>query len=152
MPAHHKPDLIRAIRYTIDPTCQLLGDPTFRGRRQLQIIECKYSTYGNTQANIGHVYTVYKALKQALKTHGTLWADIKIIPIFIQRTRTLNVKTVARITQLVSVKEGTPNVLTYKQLPKSAKAIAMALHVHTHAWLSHLSRISRKRLATKTKR
>jgi hypothetical protein len=45
-PTHHKPDIIRAIGYTIGPDGTLKEDPTYRGRRQLQLIECKYSTDG----------------------------------------------------------------------------------------------------------
>jgi hypothetical protein len=42
----------------------------------------------------------------------------------------INVKTLAEIAQLVSFKEKPPDALTYKQLLKPAKKIAMALHVH----------------------
>jgi hypothetical protein len=55
-PTHHKPDLIRAIGYITSLEGQLVPDLTFRGRRQLQIIECKYSPDGNTQAVIDHIY------------------------------------------------------------------------------------------------
>jgi hypothetical protein len=72
--------LVRAVGYTIGPNCQLIRDPTSQGRRQLQLIECKNSTDGNTQEIIDHIHTIYEPLKQALQTHGTLKAGIKIIP------------------------------------------------------------------------
>ena len=52
---HNRPDLIRAIGYIISSNGQLIPDPTYRGRRQIQIIEYKYSTNGNTQAVINHI-------------------------------------------------------------------------------------------------
>ena len=44
------------------------------------MIECKYSTDGNTHDIIEHIYIIYESLKLALQTHGTIKADIKIIP------------------------------------------------------------------------
>jgi hypothetical protein len=81
--------------------------------------------------------------------HGTLTTEIKIIPIVIIRIGTFNVKTLAKIAQLVSFKEKPPDALTYKQLPKPAQKIAMTLHVHAQEWLSYISKISRKILTTK---
>ncbi len=78
-------------------------------------------------------------------------ADVKIIPIVISRTGTFHVKTLAEIAQLVSFKENPPDELTYKQLPNTAKRIAMALHTHAQEWLTHISKISRKILNTKAK-
>ena len=52
---------------------------------------------GNTQAVIEHIYNIYEPLKQALQIHGTLKADIKIIPIVISRTGTFNFRTLAEI-------------------------------------------------------
>jgi hypothetical protein len=150
-PTHHKPDIIRAIGYTIGPDGKLREDPTYRGRRQLQLIECKYSTDGNITDIIDHIYTIYEPLKQALQTHGTLQAEIKIIPIVISRTGTFNVKTLAEIAQLISLDEEPPDAMTYKQLPKPAQQIAMTLHVHAQEWLSHISKISRTILTTKPK-
>jgi hypothetical protein len=72
------------------------------GRRLIQIIECKYSTDGNIQAVINHIYNIYEPLKQALQTHDTLKAEIQIIPIVISRTGTFNTRTLAEIAQLVS--------------------------------------------------
>ena len=66
-----------------------------------------------------------------MQTHGRLKADIKIIPIGISRTCTFNVKTLAKIAQLVSYKEEPPDLMTYKHLPKPAKHIDMALHTYT---------------------
>jgi hypothetical protein len=120
-PTHHKPDIIRAIGYTIGPDGTLKEDPTYKGRRQLQLIECKYSTDGNITDIIDRIYTIYEPLKQALQTHGTLKAYIKIIPIVISRTGTFNVKTLAEIAQLISFDEEPPDALTYKQLPKPAQ-------------------------------
>jgi hypothetical protein len=150
-PTHHKPDIIRAIGYTTGPDGKLREDPTYRGRRQLQLIECKYSTNGNITDIIDHIYTIYEPLKQALQTHGTLQAEIKIIPIVISRTGTFNVKTLAEIAQLISLDEEPPDAMTYKQLPKPAQQIAMTLHVHAQEWLSHISKISRTILTTKPK-
>jgi hypothetical protein len=129
-PAHHRPDLIMAVGYAFGPNSKLIRDPTFQGRRQLQLIECKHSVDGKTQEIIDHIHAIYKPLKQALQTHGTLKTNIKIIPIVISRTGTFHVKTLAEIAQLVSPKEEPPDTLTYKQLPRPAKKIAMTLHVH----------------------
>jgi hypothetical protein len=150
-PTHHRPNLTRAIGYTINSNGELIPDPIYRGRRQIQIIECKYSTDGNMQAVIDHIYNIYEPLKHALQIHGTLQAEIIIIPIVISRTGTFNVRTPAGIAQLVSFREEPPDTLTYKQLPKPAKKIAMALHVHAQEWLSYIFKISRKILTTKTK-
>ena len=70
---------------------------------------------------IDHIHTIYEPIKQDLQTHGTLKADIKIIPIFTSQTGTFNVKTLAEIAYLVSFKEETPDILTYKQLLGPAK-------------------------------
>jgi hypothetical protein len=150
-PTHHKPDIIRAIGYFIGPDGTLKEDPTYKGRRQLQLIECKYSTDGNITDIIDHIHTIYEPLKQALQTYGTLKADIKIIPIVISRTGTFHVKTLAEIAQLISFEEEPPDALTYKQLPKPAQQIAMTLHIHAQEWLSHISKISRTILTTKQK-
>jgi hypothetical protein len=73
------------------------------------------------QKVIDHIYTIYEPLKQAVQTHGTIRADVIIVPIVISKTGTFNVKTLAEITQLVSFKEEIPDELIYKQLPRSAK-------------------------------
>ncbi len=41
-----------------------------------------------------------------------------------------HVKTLAEIAQSVSFKEEPPDALAFKQLPKTAKKNAIALHVH----------------------
>jgi hypothetical protein len=87
-PTHHRPDLIRAIGYATNSNGQLIPDPTYRGIRQLQLIECKYSTDGNAQAVIYHINNIYEPLKQGLQIHGTIKAEIIIIPIVISRTGT----------------------------------------------------------------
>ena len=141
-----------AVGFTLNKQGRLVKDLTYRGRRQIQIIECKYSTDGNIQTIIDHIYDIYEPLRQALQTHGTLKADVKIIPIVISRTGTFHVKTQAEISQLVSFTEEPPDELTFKQLPPTAKRITMALHVHAQEWLSHISKISRKILTTKIKK
>jgi hypothetical protein len=140
------------VGFTLNKQGKLAKDLTYRGKRQIQIIECKYSTDGNIQRIIDHIYNVYEPLRLALQTHGTLKAEVKIIPIVISRTGTFHVKTLAEIAQLVSFSEEPLDELAFKQLPPTAKRIAMALHVHAQEWLSHISKTSRKILATKTKK
>jgi len=120
-PTHHRPDLVRAVGYTSGPNGQVINDPTYRGRRHLQLIECKYSTDGITQEIINHIHIIYEPLYQTLQTRGTINADIKIIPIVISIFGTFNFKTLAEIIQLVSIKEEPLEALTYKHLPKPAK-------------------------------
>ena len=141
IPKHHKPYLIRAVGFTLNNQGQLVKDLTYRGRRQIQIIECKYSTDGNIQTIIDHKYCIYEPVRLALQPHGTLKAEVKIIPIVISRTSTFHVKTLAEIAQLVSFKKESLNELTFKQLPLTAKRIAIALHVHAQEWVSDISKI-----------
>jgi hypothetical protein len=140
------------VGFTLNKQGKLVKDPTYRGRRQIQTIECKYSTDGNIQTIIEHIYDIYEPLRQALQTYGTLKADVKIIPIVISRTGTFHVKTLAEISQLVAFTEEPPDELTFKQLSPTAKRITMALHLHAQEWLSHISKIARKTLTTKTKK
>jgi len=147
-PTHQRPDLIRAVGYTFGPIGKLSSEPTYQGRREPQLIECKCSTDENIPEIINHIHTIYEPLKQALQHHGTLKADIKIISIVISRTITFNVKTLAEIAQLVSFKEEPPDTLTYKQLARPAKKMYMAFHVHAQELLSHISKILRKILTT----
>jgi len=70
-----------------------------------------------------HVYDIYEPLRLALQTHGTLKANVKIIPIVISRTCIFHVKTLAEIAQLISFKEEPPDELAFKQLPITAKRI-----------------------------
>jgi len=150
-PHHHRPDLIRAVGYILTPDGRLTKDITYRGRRHLQLIECKYSTDGNTHDIIEHIYIIYEPLNLALQTFGRIKAEIKIIPIVINRTCTFNVKTLAVIAQLRSYNEEPPDTMTYKQLPKQGKHIATSLHKHAQEWLSHISKHLRKILTTKQK-
>jgi hypothetical protein len=66
------------------------------------------------------IYNIYEPLRQALQTHGTLTAEIKIIPFVISRTSTFNVKTLAEIAQLVSFKKEPPDALIFKPLLEPA--------------------------------
>ena len=88
--------------YILTPDGRLTKDLIYRGRKQLQHIECKYSTDDNTHDIIEHIYIIYEPLKLALQTHGKIKADIKIIPIVISIIGTFNVRTLAEIEQLVS--------------------------------------------------
>jgi hypothetical protein len=108
-PKHHKADLIRVVGFTLNKQGKLVKYLTHRGRRQIQIIECKYSTDGNIQEIIDHIYDIYEPLRLALQTHGTLKAEVKIILIVISRTVTFHVKTLAEIAQLVSFTEEPPS-------------------------------------------
>ncbi len=116
--------------FTLDKLGKLDKDLTYRGRRQFQINYCKYSTDGNIQTIIEHIYEIYEPLRQALQTFGTLKADVKIISIVISRTGSFHVKTLAEISQLVSFAEEPPDGLIFKKLSPTAKIITMALHVH----------------------
>jgi hypothetical protein len=62
-PKRHKPDLIRAVGFTLNKQGKLVKDLTYRERRQIQIIECKYSTDGNMQTIIEHIYDIYEPLR-----------------------------------------------------------------------------------------
>jgi hypothetical protein len=62
IPTHHILDLARAIGYTINSNGQLIPEPTYRGRRQIRIIECKYSADGDTQVVVDHIYNIYEPL------------------------------------------------------------------------------------------
>ncbi len=82
-PKHYKPDLIRVVGFTLNKQGKLVKDLTYRGQRQMQIIECKYATDGNINTIIEHIYEIYDPLRQALQTYGTLKAEVKIIHIVI---------------------------------------------------------------------
>ena len=96
-PKHHRPDLIRAVGCTTNSEGRLIIDPTYRGRRQIQIIECKYSKDGNIKEIIDHIYQLYEPLTTALQTHGRLKADAKIFSIVISKTNTFNLKTLQKL-------------------------------------------------------
>ena len=116
-PRHHKPDLIRAVGFTLNTQGKLVKDLTYRGRRQIQIIECKYSTKGSIQTIIDHIYDIYEPLRLALQTYGTLKEEFKTFHVVISRTGTFHVKTLAEIAQIVSFQEEPPDELNFKQLP-----------------------------------
>ncbi len=107
--------------FTLNKQAKLVKDLTYRGRRQIQIIECKYSTDGNIQSIIEHIYEIYESLRQVLQAYSTLKADVKTIPIVISRAGTFHVKTLAKISQLVSFTEEPRDGLPFKQLPPRPK-------------------------------
>ena len=144
---HHKPDLIRGTRYNINSRGALVKDTTYRGRRCLQLIECKYSTDSNMSDIIGHIHTIYTPLKQAIQLHNNGRIQVEVIPIVISRIGNFHTRTLAEIVQLVSFKENPPDTLTYKSLPPQAQTIAMTLHTHAQEWLIFMSKISRSSLA-----
>jgi hypothetical protein len=84
-PKYHKPDIIRAIGYIINPRGALIADPTYRGQRCLQITECKYSTYSNISDIIEHIHIIYEPLKQAIHLHNNGRIQVEVIPIVISR-------------------------------------------------------------------
>jgi hypothetical protein len=58
-PQPHTPNLVRVVgQYTMDSEEKLKRDPSYKGHRQIQIIECKYSTDGNIPTIIGHIYNI----------------------------------------------------------------------------------------------
>ncbi len=68
----------------------------------------QYSTDGNIQTIIEHIYEIYDPLRQELQTYGTLKAGVKITPIVNSRTGTFHVKALAEISKLVSFTVETP--------------------------------------------
>jgi hypothetical protein len=62
-PKDHKPYLIRAVGFTLNKQGKLVKGLTYRGRRQIQIFECKYSTDGNIQTIIEHIHEIYEPLR-----------------------------------------------------------------------------------------
>jgi len=64
---HHRPDLVRAVNYTLDSEGKLKRDPTYRGRRKMQIIECKYSTDGNIPTIIHHIFQTHDITRDGKK-------------------------------------------------------------------------------------
>jgi hypothetical protein len=145
-PIHHKPDIIRAIGYIINSRGALVADPTYKGRRCLQLIQCKYSTDSNILEVINHIHTIYEPLKQTIQLHNNGRIQVEVIPIVISRTRNFHTRTLAEIAQLVSFKENPLETLTYKSLPIKAQTIAMTLHTHAQEWLTLMSKISRSNL------
>ena len=78
-----------------------------------------------------HVYKIYEPLRLSLQNHGTMKADIKIIPIVISRTDTFHVKTRAEIAKLGSFEEEPPDELTFI-LPIPAKNRKRTPRVYMH--------------------
>jgi hypothetical protein len=151
-PKHYKPDIIRAIGYQWNAKGQLVEDPTYKGRRCLQLIECKYSTDSNLLDTITNIHNIYEPLKQAIMRHNRKKKlQVQIIPIVISRTGNFHTKTLAEIAQLVSFQENPPDNLTYKSLPPQAQSITMAIHVHAQEWLTLISKVSRSTLTHRQK-
>ena len=69
-PKHNKPDIIRAIGYRVNSQCALVEDTTYRERKRLQLIECKYSTDSNMSDIIDNICTIYAPLKQSILHHN----------------------------------------------------------------------------------
>jgi hypothetical protein len=69
-PQHHKPDIIRAIEYRRNSQRQLVEDTTYKERRCLQLIECKYSTVSNTLDTMNSIHNIYEPLKHAIIRHN----------------------------------------------------------------------------------
>jgi hypothetical protein len=103
------------------------------------------------QAVIDHIYNIYEPLKQVLQIHGTLKAEIIIIPIVISKTGTFNVRTLAKIAQLVSFREEPSDTLTYKQLPNQHKKMQWR-YTSTHKNGSHISPKSQEKASSRKQR
>ena len=102
-PKHYKPDIIRAIGYQWNTKGQIVEDTSYKGRRCLQLIECKYSTDSNILDTITNIHNIYEPLKQAIMRHNRKQRiQVQIIPIVISRTGNFHTKTLAEIAQLVS--------------------------------------------------
>ena len=85
-PKHHKPDIKRVMGYMITSKGVLVADPTYRGHKCLQIIECKYSANSNILEAIENIHTIYEPLKQAIQPHNNGRIKVEVIPIVISRT------------------------------------------------------------------
>jgi hypothetical protein len=57
-PQHYKPGIIRAIGYTRNTQGQLVEDNTYKGRRCLQLIACKYSNDNNILDTITNIHNI----------------------------------------------------------------------------------------------
>jgi len=105
-PPHHKPDIIRAIGYTRNTQGQLVEDMPYKGRKCLQLIECKYSTDINTLDTITTIHNIYEPLIHAmLRYKRKKRLQVQIIPSVIRKTGNFHTRTLAEITHLVSFKE-----------------------------------------------
>jgi hypothetical protein len=85
-PKHPKPDIIRAIGYIINSKDALVADPTYRGRKCLQIIYCKYSIDRNILETIEHIHIIYEPLKHAIQFHNNGQIQVEVIHIVISKT------------------------------------------------------------------
>jgi hypothetical protein len=118
IPKHHKPDIIRAIGYKWNTQGQLVEDLTYKGRRCLQLIECKYSTDTINLDTITNIHNIYEPLKQAMMRHTRKnILQVQMIPIVISRTSNFHTRTLPEIARLISFQENPPDNLTYKSLP-----------------------------------
>jgi hypothetical protein len=145
-PKHYKPGIIRAIGYKTNSQDDLVENTTYKGRRCVQLIECKYSTYINISDIIDNIYAIYAPLKQAILQYNNGLLQVEVITIVIHRTCNFHTRTMVEIAQLVSFKENPPNTLTYKSLPPQAQTFATSLHIHAQEWLTLMSKISRSSL------
>jgi hypothetical protein len=121
-------------------------DTTYKGRRCLQLIECKYFTDFNAIDTINNIQNIYESLKQAIIIHKRKRLQVQIIPIVVSRTRNFHTRTLAEISQLVSFEENPLETLTYKTLSTQAKNIAMAIHIHAQEMYTLISKVSRSNL------
>ena len=62
-PQRHIPDIIRAIGYIRNSQGHRVDDTSYKGRRCLQLIECKYSADCNTLYTINYIHNIYEPLK-----------------------------------------------------------------------------------------
>ena len=69
-PQYYKPDIIKAIGYTRNKQGHLVEDPTYKGRRCLQLIECMFSSDTNTLDTITNIHNIYEPLKQTTTRHN----------------------------------------------------------------------------------
>jgi hypothetical protein len=146
-PQHHKPEIIRAIGYRQNSSGHLVEDHTYKGRRCLQLITCKYSTDNNILDTITNIHSIYEPLKQALMKHSKKRLQVQIVSIVISRTCNFYTNTLATIAQVILFIEHPPDVPIYKKLPKQAQKIAITLHVRAQAWLTLVSKVSRSTLS-----
>ena len=101
----HRRDIIRATGYCISHRGALVADTIYKGRRCLQLIECKYSAHSNISDIIDHTHILYAPLKQAIQLHNNGRLQLEVIPIVISRTCNFHTRTLAEIAQLVSFKK-----------------------------------------------
>ena len=131
---------------------QLVEDTTYKGRRCLQLIECKYFTDSNILDTIANIHNIYEPLKQVIMRHNKKKRiQVQIIPIVISRTSNFHTNTLAEIAPLVSFQENPPDNLTYKSLPPQAQSIIMAIHVHAQERLTLISKVSKSTLTQRQK-